>query len=65
MLEREGTKLKKIKVKPTFKVEEPFISEDGRLTGWEVECRKTVIHDDKPVHIAAAILQHSKILFLE
>ena len=58
-------KLHKMMVKPFFKAEEEFIGEDGVLTGWEVESRKTIINDDKPVHVSAAILQWSKILLIE
>ena len=61
----EHKRLHKLMVKPFFKAEEEFIGEDGILTAWEVESRKSTINDDKPVHVAAAILQHSKILFIE
>ena len=57
--------LSKQMVKPFFKDETELVNEDGEVTGWEVESRKRSIQDDKPVHLAAAILQHSKVLFLE
>ena len=57
--------LNKAMVKPFFKDETELVNEDGEVTGWEVESRKRSIQDDKPIHLAAAILQHSKVLFLE
>ena len=61
----DGHKLTQMTRKPFFKNEEELVDEDGEITGWEVESRKRTIQDDKPIHVAAAILQHSKILFLE
>ena len=52
-------------IKPFFEAEEELIGEDGVLTGWLVESRKTIINDDTPVHISAVILQWSKILLIE
>ena len=66
----DDAQLNKLMVKPFFKnetenYETEIVNENGEVTGWEVESRKRSIQDDKPVHLAAAILQHSKVLLLE
>ena len=61
----DDAQLNKLMVKPFFKNETELVNENGEVTGWEVESRKRSIQDDKPVHLAAAILQHSKVLLLE
>ena len=37
---------------------------EGELIGHEISSLKSTQDDDKPVHIAVAILQNSKLLFL-
>ena len=61
----DDNRLSKLMVKPFFRNEMELVNEEGEVTGWEVESRKKVIQDDKPIHFSAAILQHSKVLFLE
>merc|ERR1711911_99133 len=61
----DNEKLNKLMVKPFFKDEQELVDEEGEVKGWEVESRKKAVFDDKPVHVSAAILQHSKVLFLD
>ena len=61
----DDEKLNKLMVKPFFKDEQELVDEEGEVKGWEVESRKKTVFDDKPVHVSAAILQHSKVLFLD
>ena len=42
-----------------------FVDENDTVTGYEVRMNKRVITDSKPVHVATAILQWSKILFIK
>ena len=58
-------KLRKLTAKATYVSENEFIDENGVVTGYEVRMNKTQITDSKPVHIACAILQWSKILFIK
>ena len=50
--------------KPFFVDFKEFLDENGDCEGWEITMRKRKTKDDKPVHLALAILQHSKLLFL-
>ena len=59
------TKLTKLQAKATFVSDNLFLDESGTVTGYEVRMNKTTIKDTKPVHISAAILQWSKILFIK
>ena len=50
--------------KPLFKEEIEIIDDDNQVSAFEVNMLKKSIADNKPVHFSAAILQHSKLLFL-
>ena len=58
-------KLKKLMAKPQFVKEDEIVDEFHDVAGYEVTMNKKVITDTKPVHFSAAILQWSKLLFLE
>ena len=51
--------------KPFFVDYKEFIDENQECNAWEITMRKRKVKDDKPVHLAYAILQHSKLMFLE
>ena len=51
--------------KPQFVKEDEIVDEFHDVAGYEVTMNKKVITDTKPVHFSAAILQWSKLLFLE
>ena len=51
--------------KPRFVSMTEILDENGEPESWEVATRKKTIEDDKPVHFSLAILQYSKLLFLE
>ena len=61
----EQSQLDKLIAKATFVSENEFVDESGDVKGYEVRMNKTQITDSKPVHIATAILQWSKILFIK
>ena len=42
-----------------------IISEEGDVIAWEIKNRKKNVTDSKPIHFSNAILQTSKLLFLE
>ena len=58
-------KLTKLTAKATFVSDTEFFDEHGDVTAYEVRINKKRIIDSKPVHIASAILQWSKILFIK
>ena len=60
----DEAKANKLSRKAFFVNENEFCDETGEVKGYEVKMRKRTIYDDKPVHLAVAILQWSKILFL-
>ena len=60
----EESKANKLGRKAFFVNEKEFCDESGDVKGYEIKMRKRTIYDDKPVHVAVAILQWSKILFL-
>ena len=49
--------------KPHFINETEILDEDDETTGYEIKSRKKKCVDTKPIHVATAILQWSKILF--
>lgn len=51
--------------KPRFKYFEPLTREDGDYEITQVTMEKLKIEDDKPIVLAVAILQQSKLLFLK
>ena len=58
-------KLTKLQAKAMFVSDNFFLDESGTVSGYEVRMNKSIINDSKPVHISAAILQWSKILFIK
>ena len=50
--------------KPLFQKEVEITDEEDEVSAFEVNMLKKSIADNKPVHYSAAILQHSKLLFL-
>lgn len=58
-------KVAKLEAKPHFVDYKEFIDENNELKAWQITMRKRKVKDNKPVHLALAILQHSKLLFLE
>ena len=58
-------KVAKLESKPHFVDYKELIDEENHLETWEITMRKKRVNDDKPVHLAVAILQHSKLLFLK
>ena len=52
-------------VQPRFISDVDLEDEQNQVMGTEVNMHKTVVHDDKPVHVGLCILQWSKVLFLE
>ena len=51
--------------KPFFVDYKEYIDENQECGAWEMTLRKRKVKDNKPVHLAYAILQHSKLMFLE
>ena len=51
--------------KALFKGFQEYTDESGDISGYEVKMLKSSNNDSKPVHIAIAILQYSKVLFLK
>ena len=51
--------------KPFFVDYKEYMDEKQECGAWEITMRKRKVKDDKPVHLAYAILQHSKLMFLE
>ncbi|CAG5103488.1 Oidioi.mRNA.OKI2018_I69.chr1.g794.t1.cds [Oikopleura dioica] len=51
--------------KPRYKYSEPLTQEDGDYEITQVTMDKLKINDDKPIVLAVAILQQSKLLFLK
>ena len=58
-------KLTKLQAKARYVSDSMFLDETGTVSGYEVRMNKKTINDSKPVHISAAILQWSKILFIK
>ena len=58
-------KLSKLTAKATYVSDSHFVDENGDVMGYEVRMNKSRITDSKPVHVACAILQWSKILFIK
>merc|ERR1711911_271698 len=50
--------------KPHFLNETEILDEADEPTGYEIKSKKKKCVDDKPIHVATAILQWSKILFI-
>ena len=50
--------------KPFFVDYKEYLDETDDIGAWEITMRKRKVKDNKPVHLAHAILQHSKLLFL-
>ena len=61
----DPAKLYKQMAKPRFLTSTEILNEDGEPESWEVASKKKTIYDDKPVHFSLAILQYSKLMFLE
>ena len=57
-------KAEELERKPFFVDFKEFVDENDECNAWEITMRKRKTKDDKPVHLALAILQHSKLLFL-
>ena len=55
---------KKLTRKPLFRLEEEIIDSNNQVGGYEINMGKAKVEDDKPLHTNVAILQHSKILFI-
>ena len=58
-------KAEKQEDKPRYMHTVEIPDESGEPESWEITSRKKFVDDDKPVHFALAILQYSKLLFLE
>ena len=58
-------KVKKQEAKPLYVETAEIPGESDDIESWEITSKKKYVDDDKPVHFALAILQHSKLLFLE
>ena len=58
-------KLKKQEAKPRYLQTTNLLNESGAPECWEVSTSKKFVDDDKPVHFSLAILQYSKLMFLE
>ena len=61
----DQTQYKKLMAKALYVSDSVFVDENDTVTGYEVRMNKRVITDSKPVHVATAILQWSKILFIK
>ena len=61
------TEEKRVKLgrKPFFKSETEILDANEEFNGAEIHMRKKKIEDDKPLHVNVAILQFSKLLFME
>ena len=57
-------KAETLESKPFFVDYKEYIDENQECEAWEITMRKRKVKDNKPVHLAVAILQHSKLLFL-
>ena len=57
--------LRKLDAKAFYRGFEEFVEESGDISGYEVKMAKRSTSDSKPVHVAVAILQWSKILFIK
>lgn len=64
-VEHASSKIKKLMVQPRFISDVDLEDEQNQVMGTEVNMHKTVVYDDKPVHVGLCILQWSKVLFLE
>ena len=64
-VEHASSKIKKLMVQPRFISDVDLEDENNEVMGTEVNMHKTVVQDDKPVHVGLCILQWSKVLFLE
>ena len=51
--------------KATLVSEFAILGEKDETVGFELNLRKRLYKDDKPVHISCAILQYSKLIFLK
>ena len=58
-------KVRKHEAKPRFLTTAEIPDENGEPESWEISSKKKFVDDDKPVHFSLAILQYSKLLFLE
>ena len=58
-------KLRKHEAKPRYQSTADLSNESGDAECWEVTSKKKYVDDDKPVHFSLAILQYSKLMFLE
>ena len=58
-------KLRKQEAKPRFIQTTNLCNETGDPECREVSSKKKFVDDDKPVHFSLAILQYSKLMFLE
>ena len=58
-------KLRKQEAKPRYIQTTNLLNETGDPECWEVSSKKKFVDDDKPVHFSLAILQYSKLMFLE
>ena len=47
-----------------FRNSDEIVTEGGRLVGHEISKLNSTVNDNKPVHLAVAILQNAKLLFL-
>ena len=61
----DAEKLRKQEAKPRFIQTTDLLNETGDPECWEVSSKKKFVDDDKPVHFSLAILQYSKLMFLE
>ena len=58
-------KIEKTGSKPRYIQTTNLLNETGDPECWEVSSKKKFVDDDKPVHFSLAILQYSKLMFLE
>ena len=56
--------IQKLMAKALYVSDSVFVDENDSVTGYEVRLNKRTVTDSKPVHVATAILQWSKILFI-
>jgi hypothetical protein len=61
----DPTKLKKFSESPFYKNDSFLTTEEGNMGIHEFVMEQRRVTDDKLVHVGVAILQHSKLMFLE
>ena len=64
-VEHKPSQIKKLMVQPRFISDVDLEDEFNEVMATEVNMHKSTVHDGKPVHVGFAILQWSKVLFLE